>query len=88
MINHSTCKQVTTDTNFAEWLEALYGWFCYNGLALSLHKSNGFILGTTQHGRYLPIISTVNVTAAIVTIFSHVNLLDVTLDSGLSSDLH
>ena len=70
------------------YLSTLHTWFCYNGLALNLNKSEAIVFDTTQRSRSLPITSTVNVAGTLVQVSNQVRIVGVTLDSRLSFDAH
>ena len=69
-------------------ISTLHTWFCYNGLALNLDKSEAIVFVTSQGSRSLPIISTVNVAGTFVQVSNQVRILGVILDSRLSLDAH
>ena len=56
-----------------ECLSDLYIWLCRNGLALNPDKTDVILLGTTQHAKSLPPITTINVAGTSVLLSENIN---------------
>ena len=71
-------------------LICMNAWICCNGLCLNAGNSEAILLGTRQHLRTFPSVSSVNIASSPVTVSDRITFttLGVIIDKHFTSDSH